>query len=84
MERAVIFADGGVLSRTDLPPLGTLAAGRGVLAATDEQSVRIPKGLSLQEAEKEYIRQILAQCDGDVQRTAEILGISRKNLWEIR
>lgn len=40
-----------------------------------------PNG-TLAHAEKEYIRQILAQCEGDVQRTAGILGISRKNLWQ--
>ncbi len=44
----------------------------------------MPKGLTLIEAEREYIRFTLEAMDGNVQRAAELLGISRKNLWEKR
>jgi DNA-binding NtrC family response regulator len=40
--------------------------------------------LSLAEVEKEYIRHTLEHLDGDIQRAAESLGISRKSLWERR
>jgi DNA-binding NtrC family response regulator len=40
--------------------------------------------MTLVEAEAEYIRMTLEATAGDVQRAAEILGISRKNLWEKR
>jgi len=44
----------------------------------------LSKGLTLADAEREYIRLTLEATDGDIQRAAEILGISRKNLWEKR
>jgi DNA-binding NtrC family response regulator len=40
--------------------------------------------MTLADAEKDYIRQALLDCDSHVQKTAEMLGISRKNLWEKR
>ena len=42
------------------------------------------KERTLADAEREHIRLILEDTDGDIQRAAEILGISRKNLWEKR
>jgi DNA-binding NtrC family response regulator len=44
----------------------------------------LARGLSLAEAEREYIRHTLEDTGGDIQRAAEQLGISRKNLWEKR
>ena len=79
IERAMIFADGKVLLRAQL--------GRIEIGPTRHESVNgfeVPKGLTLANAEKEYIRRTLAQCGGSIQRAAEILGISRKNLWEKR
>ncbi len=32
--------------------------------------------------EREFIQGVLKECDGQITRTAEALGISRKNLWE--
>lgn len=84
IERAMIFAEGQVLEPSDLPPLESVEAkapgGDGVAA----DGFRIPSGLTLKEAEKEYIRRTLRECDGSIQRSAEVLGISRKNLWEKR
>ena len=65
----------------DLPPFGAAerlgpAAGDGV--------AEIPLKLTLVDAEREYIRQTLEAYDGSVQRAAESLGISRKNLWQKR
>ena len=83
IERAMIFADGNVLSRADLPELGSMD-----LAPVNKQeridSYHVPRGLTLADAEKEYIRMTMESVDGSVQRAAEILGISRKNLWEKR
>ena len=36
----------------------------------------------LGESERLHIKQILKSCGGHRARTAEILGISRKSLWE--
>ncbi|MCZ6917818.1 MAG: sigma-54 dependent transcriptional regulator [Gemmatimonadetes bacterium] len=82
IERALIFTDGDTLMATDLPELG------GVGAADPAQpagaSFPIPTNLSLADSEREYIRHTLELFDGNVQRSAESLGISRKNLWEKR
>ena len=89
MERAMIFSDGPTLQRSDLPTLGRLeratrgATGEGSADSRDD-AIQLPKGLTLVEAEREYIRATLSGVDGNVQRAAEILGISRKNLWEKR
>ena len=82
MERAMIFADGDVLVAEHLPPLTGVEA-----PSTNGHSpngYEIAKGLSLAEVEKEYIRRALEEFGGDVQRTAESLGVSRKSLWERR
>lgn len=41
-----------------------------------------PLGAYIQECERGYIRRALAECDGRITDTANLLGISRKNLWE--
>ncbi len=87
IERAMIFSDGPKLQRADLPTLGRLErVTRGGTAGTEprDDTIQVPKGLTLVEAEREYIRATLSEVDGNVQRAAEILGISRKNLWEKR
>jgi len=87
IERAMIFSDGPKLQRADLPTLGRLErVTRGGTAGTEprDDAIQVPKGLTLVEAEREYIRATLSEVDGNVQRAAEILGISRKNLWEKR
>jgi len=82
MERAMIFTEGSTLTRADLPPLGQ--RGTGPSATLRATTFHMPKGLTLVEAEREYIRFTLEAMDGNVQRAAELLGISRKNLWEKR
>jgi len=84
IERALIFSDGPSLKRSDLPALGQRerrARGEG---DSRPDKFQLPKGLSLAEAEREYIRHTLEDTGGNIQRAAEILGISRKNLWEKR
>lgn len=84
IERAMIFADGSELTPADLPELGSIAVQTTPAETETTDAFRVPAGLTLAEAEKEYIRQTLQACGGSVQRAAEILGISRKNLWEKR
>jgi two-component system response regulator AtoC len=81
IERAMIFADGPTLRRSDLPAPGAAAPSAPAARA---KTFQLPKGLSLADAQREYIRLTLEETDGDVQRAAEILGISRKSLWEKR
>ena len=84
IERALIFAKGPQLARGDLPDLGTLEAPGAPPRPLGDNVFAVPRGLSLADAEKEYIRLTLEQCDGGVQMAAAALGISRKNLWEKR
>jgi DNA-binding NtrC family response regulator len=81
IERAMIFADGSVLEVSDLPPFG---ASERRAPTTGDGIATIPLKLTLVDAEKEYIRQTLEAYQGSVQRAAEALGISRKNLWQKR
>jgi len=82
IERALIFADGEVLLPEHLPPLTgpTVPSTNGHVP----NGFALPSGLSLAEVEKEYIRHALDAFDGNIQRAAESLGISRKSLWERR
>jgi two-component system, NtrC family, response regulator AtoC len=82
IERAMIFTDGPALKRSDLPSLGRRDGGPA--RGGETKAFELPKGLTLADAEREYIRLTLEVTDGDIQRAAEILGISRKNLWEKR
>jgi len=82
IERALIFSDGPSLKRSDLPALGQ--NDRAARAASRSDKFALPRGLSLAAAEREYIRHTLEDAGGDIQRAAELLGISRKNLWEKR
>jgi DNA-binding NtrC family response regulator len=82
IERALIFADGEVLLPEHLPPLTAVEAPSSNGHSPNGYS--ISRGLSLAEVEKEYIRHTLEHLDGDIQRAAESLGISRKSLWERR
>jgi DNA-binding NtrC family response regulator len=76
IERAMIFADGTELKPDHLPPLDALGMTPGT-------GVNAPPG-TLEDAEKAHIQRTLAAYDGNIQRAAEALGISRKNLWEKR
>ncbi len=82
MERAMIFSDGPTLKRADLPPLGP--GDRGAHADSRPDTFQLPRGLSLADAERDYIRHTLEDTGGNIQKAAELLGISRKNLWEKR
>jgi DNA-binding NtrC family response regulator len=76
VERAALFAVGDVVLRRALPPSileqpSTLWAGRE----------RRP---TLKDVEQAYIRFVLDETGGSQTRTASVLGISRKALWEKR
>ena len=81
IERAMIFCEGATLGRADLPEIGRFAA---LHTERGSGGFDVPKGLTLGDAEREYIRLTLEQAGGNIQKAAELLGISRKNLWEKR
>jgi DNA-binding NtrC family response regulator len=74
IESAVVMAASKLISLDDLPP--------GVRKSADESVVRIPIGSSISDAERILIRDTLAAQGGNKSRTAEILGIGRKTLYQ--
>lgn len=82
MARAVILTKGRQIGLRDLPERisgGALPPG----IPSKETSFVIPEeGLSLKEMEKELIRKTLHKCRGNKTIAADLLGISRKALYE--
>jgi len=74
VERAVILCDGDFIQRDHLAPD---MAGRGL----ERQNFRLAYGLPLDLLEKEYILGNLQRNGGNKARTAEILGVSEKTLY---
>ncbi len=74
IESAVVMAKGGLIGLEDLPP--------SLHAASEGGLIRVPVGSSLAEAEIILIRETLAANSGNKSKTAEILGIGRKTLYE--
>jgi two-component system, NtrC family, response regulator HydG len=74
VERAVILCDGEFITPEQLPPD---MAGR----APEKGSFRLPFGLTLDAVEKEYILTSLERNGGNKARTAEMLGVSEKTLY---
>jgi DNA-binding NtrC family response regulator len=74
VESAVVMAGAGLVGLDDLPP--------NVRSSGEERDVRVPVGSTLEEAEKILIRETLAAQGGNKSRTAEILGIGRKTLYQ--
>jgi DNA-binding NtrC family response regulator len=74
VESSVVMATGSTVGLEDLPP--------GIRSSGEERDVRVPSGSSLAEAEKILIRETLAAQRGNKSKTAEILGIGRKTLYQ--
>jgi two-component system, NtrC family, response regulator AtoC len=78
IERAVVLAHG---SEIDLEHLPSDIAGAVTPASSPGETFR-PLGLMVKEFEKQYIVRALALSGGNKGQAADLLGISRKNLWE--
>ncbi len=77
IERSMIFSQGPVLEVVELPTGGNARQdGRDGLA--------MPLGLTLEDVERRYIEATLRSTDGNINAAAEILGVSRKVLWQRR
>ena len=74
IESSVVMAGSGLVGLDDLPP--------GVRSSGEERDVRVPIGSTIEEAEKILIRETLAAQGGNKSRTAEVLGIGRKTLYQ--
>ncbi len=72
MESAVVMCQGNKITLDDLPPT--------ISQATVDESIHVPAGVSLDEAEKIVILQNLARYSNNKSKTAEVLQIGRKTL----
>jgi DNA-binding NtrC family response regulator len=75
LEQAVALSDGGILDKPIASPCDTTAAASIGAGIAPLQSV-------VEGAERAHIQRALSHCAGSVGKTAELLGISRKTLWE--
>ncbi len=75
VERAIILTKNKIIQAEDLPSSMTQQAEEDTM----EKALR--QGLSLAQLEKEYIKKVLVQVQGNKSRAAEILGLDRKTLY---
>jgi DNA-binding NtrC family response regulator len=74
VERAMILVDGDVIGEEHLPP--------DMRPSRPESAVmRVPLGMPLRDVEKDYILASLQRNGGNKAKTAELLGISEKTLY---
>ncbi len=80
VERALVLSRGGEIDLEHLPVeiAGAQAAGGEPVTAP---ALR-PLSVAIKEFEREYLARALTQAGGKRVRAAEMLGISRKSLWE--
>lgn len=74
LEEAVVLSEAGILDVSETLPTANAAA------APDGEFV--PLHAMVEEAERRHIRSALERTGGSVMKTSELLGISRKTLWE--
>jgi DNA-binding NtrC family response regulator len=79
LEHAVVMSDNGILDE----PLASPGANQtGVSLVTTPPGALPSLHTVVEDAERGHIRKALTHCDGSVGKTADVLGISRKTLWE--
>ena len=82
LERAVIVAGEGAIASQHLPhDFGVAIGSRPAPQLNDPDSVRLPVGTTVGEAEKALIQLTLQHTKNNKTRAAEILGISLKTLF---
>jgi two-component system nitrogen regulation response regulator NtrX len=81
IERLIIMVSGDTITAQDLGFLGRDGAD-GVAAAEPGPGPLRPLSEARDEFEKDYILQTLAAQQGNMSRTAEVLGVERSNLYK--
>jgi two-component system response regulator AtoC len=80
VQRAAIMSDGAVIERVQLPDEAEPGAAVAD-AAGDGPTLRVRVGASIAQVERQLIFATLEHCGGVKERTAEVLGISLKTLY---
>lgn len=81
VEHALVLSGGKEIDLQHLPPTMTDAHNSTSLVGATPVAVR-PLQVALREFELQYLRRALKAADNKRTRAAEMLGISRKTLWE--
>lgn len=82
IERVMIMVPGETITAADLAFLGVTAPSHLRQAADASPSPALaPLYTARDDWEREYIRVALAACDGNISRTADVLGVERSNLY---
>jgi len=74
VESAVVMAKGNLITQDDLPP--------SLRHESEENAIKVALGSTMDDVEKIVIRETLAWQGGNKSRTADILGIGRKTLYQ--
>jgi DNA-binding NtrC family response regulator len=77
LEQTVILSEGGILDHDDIAD-----AIHQEVSGEDTDRPFAPLQVMVEDAERVHIRRALERSGKSVTRTAELLGISRKTLWE--
>jgi len=81
LERAAIFSSGPHVKADDLSLGGPDEA---LLASGSAGAFHFPEGRTLEDLECAYIKHALETMDATYAEVSEVLGISKKTLWEKR
>ena len=82
IERVMIMVPGETITAADLAFLGVTAPAHLRPGAESPASPTLaPLYTARDDWEREYIRVALAACDGNISRTADVLGVERSNLY---
>ena len=79
VERVVALVEGPLVRDEDLPPL--IRERRASEVPGDELGWALARGLTLDELERQYIREVLVAEGGNKTRAAQRLGLDRKTLY---
>jgi DNA-binding NtrC family response regulator len=79
VQHAVLLSRGGQI---DLQHLPTSIAGRQTFEGRADSATMAPLSQAMKQFERAYLARVLETFDGKRGAIAELLGISRKNLWE--
>jgi DNA-binding NtrC family response regulator len=79
LEQAVVMSDEGELTT---PVSDTGSATASPTGTTFPAGALLSLSAAVEDAERLHIRKALSQCESSVGKTADMLGISRKTLWE--
>ena len=81
IERAILFCDGGLITREHLPPPVARPAANGNGAAATAAGPLPVGGVDLQQVERDLVERALREAKGNKSKAARLLGISRAQLY---